>query len=99
MTPSKWQVQPGGMRAIMTAIERRRLVSRRDLAKGIAAGAAVLSSGGFASADALNTAQTGVAGTRRKIGRQSSNGCIGLYNEHIEEVFDRAAVGTRVKLI
>lgn len=35
----------------------------------------------------------------RKIGRRSSNGCIGLYNEHIEEVFDRVVVGTRVKLI
>jgi L,D-transpeptidase ErfK/SrfK len=30
----------------------------------------------------------------RKIGRQSSNGCIGLFNEHIEEVFARARVGT-----
>ena len=29
----------------------------------------------------------------RKIGRRSSNGCIGLYNEHIEEVFDRTPVG------
>ena len=35
----------------------------------------------------------------RKIGRRSSNGCIGLYNEHIEEVFDRVSVGTQVKLI
>ncbi|WP_294228571.1 L,D-transpeptidase [uncultured Shimia sp.] len=35
----------------------------------------------------------------RKIGRRSSNGCIGLYNEHIEEVFDRTKVGTKVKLI
>ena len=35
----------------------------------------------------------------RKIGRRSSNGCIGLYNEHIEEVFDRTLVGTQVKLI
>ena len=35
----------------------------------------------------------------RKIGRRSSNGCIGLYNEHIEDVFDRAPVGTQVKLI
>jgi lipoprotein-anchoring transpeptidase ErfK/SrfK len=35
----------------------------------------------------------------RKIGRRSSNGCIGLYNEHIEEVFDRTPVGTQVKLI
>lgn len=35
----------------------------------------------------------------RKIGRRSSNGCIGLYNEHIEEVYDRTKVGTKVKLI
>ncbi|MAY86367.1 MAG: L,D-transpeptidase [Pseudooceanicola sp.] len=35
----------------------------------------------------------------RKIGRRSSNGCIGLYNEHIEEVFERVPVGTKVKLI
>ncbi|MBU3032104.1 L,D-transpeptidase [Paracoccus marinaquae] len=35
----------------------------------------------------------------RKIGRKSSNGCIGLYNEQIVEVFDRSPVGTQVKLI
>lgn len=35
----------------------------------------------------------------RKIGRKSSNGCIGLYNEDIVEVFDRTPVGTQVKLI
>jgi len=35
----------------------------------------------------------------RKIGRRSSNGCIGLYNEQIAEVFSRSVVGTRVKLI
>ena len=35
----------------------------------------------------------------RKIGRKSSNGCIGLFNEHIVEVFDRTPVGTQVKLI
>lgn len=35
----------------------------------------------------------------RKIGRQSSNGCIGLFNEHIVEVYDRAAIGTPVLLI
>lgn len=35
----------------------------------------------------------------RKIGRASSNGCIGLYNEHIEEVFGRTPVGAQVKLI
>ena len=32
----------------------------------------------------------------RKIGRRSSNGCIGLYNEHIEELFEMAQVGTQV---
>ncbi len=35
----------------------------------------------------------------RKIGRRSSNGCIGLYNEHIEELFELANVGTQVLLI
>ncbi len=35
----------------------------------------------------------------RKIGRKSSNGCIGLYNEQIEELFALAEVGTQVKLI
>jgi hypothetical protein len=35
----------------------------------------------------------------RKIGRRSSNGCIGLYNEHITELFDLAKVGTQVLLI
>ncbi len=35
----------------------------------------------------------------RKIGRQSSNGCIGLYNEHIEELYAMAKVGTQVLLI
>lgn len=35
----------------------------------------------------------------RKIGRKSSNGCIGLYNEHIEELFEMANVGTQVLLI
>lgn len=35
----------------------------------------------------------------RKIGRKSSNGCIGLYNEHIAELFGLAEVGTQVKLI
>jgi L,D-transpeptidase ErfK/SrfK len=35
----------------------------------------------------------------RKIGRKSSNGCIGLYNEQIAEVYDRAPVGTKVRLI
>lgn len=35
----------------------------------------------------------------RKIGRQSSNGCIGLFNNHIAELFDMAKVGTQVLLI
>ncbi len=35
----------------------------------------------------------------RKIGRQSSNGCIGLYNEHIAELFAMTRVGTQVLLI
>lgn len=35
----------------------------------------------------------------RKIGRRSSNGCIGLYNEHIEELFGMTQVGTQVLLI
>ena len=35
----------------------------------------------------------------RKIGRQSSSGCIGLYNEHIEELFNYVKIGTPVRLI
>lgn len=35
----------------------------------------------------------------RKIGRRSSNGCIGLYNEHIQELFGLTRVGTQVLLI
>ncbi len=35
----------------------------------------------------------------RKIGRRSSNGCIGLYNEHIAELFAMAKSGTQVLLI
>ena len=35
----------------------------------------------------------------RKIGRRSSNGCIGLYNEHIAELFGLAKNGTQVLLI
>ncbi len=35
----------------------------------------------------------------RKIGRQSSNGCIGLYNEHISELYEMTKVGTQVLLI
>ena len=35
----------------------------------------------------------------RKIGRRSSNGCIGLYNQQVAELFGMARVGTQVKLI
>ncbi len=35
----------------------------------------------------------------RKIGRRSSNGCIGLYNEQIEELYGLTTVGTQVLLI
>ena len=35
----------------------------------------------------------------RKIGRQSSSGCIGLYNEHIAELFAMTEVGTQVLVI
>lgn len=35
----------------------------------------------------------------RKIGRRSSNGCIGLFNEHIAELFSMTDVGTQVLLI
>lgn len=35
----------------------------------------------------------------RKIGRRSSNGCIGLYNEHIQELFGLTKIGTQVLLI
>lgn len=35
----------------------------------------------------------------RKIGRRSSNGCIGLYNQSIEELFAICPVGTQVRII
>ncbi|MCB2134763.1 MAG: L,D-transpeptidase [Rhodobacteraceae bacterium] len=35
----------------------------------------------------------------RKIGRRSSNGCIGLYNEQIEQLYGYAKIGTQVLLI
>jgi len=35
----------------------------------------------------------------RKIGRRSSNGCIGLYNEHIAELFGLVDTGAQVLLI
>lgn len=35
----------------------------------------------------------------RKIGRKSSNGCIGLYNEHIVQLYNLSKVGTQVLII
>ena len=35
----------------------------------------------------------------RKIGRRSSSGCIGLFNEKIEELYALCPVGTQVRLI
>ncbi|MCV2867386.1 L,D-transpeptidase [Defluviimonas sp. WL0002] len=35
----------------------------------------------------------------RKIGRRSSNGCVGLYNEHIAELYGLTKIGTQVLLI
>ena len=35
----------------------------------------------------------------RKIGRRSSNGCIGLYNEHIAELYSLVGNGAQVMLI
>lgn len=35
----------------------------------------------------------------RKIGRRSSNGCVGLYNEHIAVLFGLTKVGTQVLLV
>lgn len=35
----------------------------------------------------------------RKIGRQSSSGCIGLYNPHIEELYGLTQIGTQVLLL
>ena len=35
----------------------------------------------------------------RKIGRRSSNGCIGLYNEQVAELYELTEVGTQVLLI
>ena len=35
----------------------------------------------------------------RKIGRKSSDGCYGLYNEHITELFGLAGVGTQVLIM
>ncbi|MEX3316243.1 L,D-transpeptidase [Sulfitobacter sp. PS-8MA] len=35
----------------------------------------------------------------RKIGRPSSDGCIGLYNDKVAELFEIAPVGTQVRII
>ena len=35
----------------------------------------------------------------RKIGRRSSSGCIGLYNEHIAELYSLVQPGCQVLLI
>ena len=35
----------------------------------------------------------------RKIGRQSSSGCIGLYNRHVEELYTLVKIGTQVRLL
>ncbi len=32
----------------------------------------------------------------RKIGRMSSNGCYGLYNEHVTKLYGLAEIGTQV---
>ncbi len=35
----------------------------------------------------------------RKIGRQSSSGCIGLYNQHVEALYPLVQIGTQVRLL
>lgn len=35
----------------------------------------------------------------RKIGRQSSSGCIGLYNQHVEDLYPLVQIGTQVRLL
>ncbi len=35
----------------------------------------------------------------RKIGRKSSNGCIGMYNEHIKQMYALSKIGTQVMII
>ncbi len=34
-----------------------------------------------------------------KVGRPASNGCFGLFNHHVEELFERCRVGTQVVVI
>lgn len=36
---------------------------------------------------------------QRKIGRRASNGCIGLYNAHIEDLFGMVRIGCKVRMI
>ena len=35
----------------------------------------------------------------RKIGRRSSDGCIGLFNENIAQLFDLCPIGTQVRIL
>jgi hypothetical protein len=35
----------------------------------------------------------------RKIGRQSSSGCIGLYNQHVEQLYPLVKIGTQVRIL
>ena len=35
----------------------------------------------------------------RKIGRRSSDGCIGMYNEHAIRLYDLVTIGTQVLLV
>ena len=35
----------------------------------------------------------------RKIGRRSSDGCIGLFNEHIAQLFEMTPIGCQVRII
>lgn len=35
----------------------------------------------------------------RKIGRQSSSGCIGLYNQHVEQLYEMVKIGTQVRIL
>ena len=44
------------------------------------------------------SAAHGTDGTR-KIGRQSSDGCIGLFNAAIAELFEITPIGTQVRVI
>lgn len=35
----------------------------------------------------------------RKIGRQASNGCFGLFNHHVEQLYDLVRIGTQVVVL